>query len=106
MTHEKWLHQTINMAVENVKQGGGPFAAVVVKDGRIIGKGTNLVHLQNDPSAHAELLAIREACKTLSSMDLSDCILYASGEPCPMCLGAAYGQRLERFTMLAVRRTL
>ena len=90
MTHEKWLQQTINMAVENVKQGGGPFAAVVVKDGRIIGKGTNLVHLQNDPSAHAELLAIREACKTLSSIDLSDCILYASGEPCPMCLGAAY----------------
>ena len=90
MTHEKWLQQTISMAVNNVKEGGGPFAAVVVKDGLVIGEGTNLVHLHNDPSAHAELLAIREACKALSSTDLSDCVLYASGEPCPMCLGAAY----------------
>ncbi len=90
MTHENWLTKTVEMAVENVKKGGGPFAAIVVKDGKIIGSGTNLVHLQNDPSAHAELLAIREACATLESVDLSDCVLYASGEPCPMCLGAAY----------------
>lgn len=90
MTHEIWLQQTVQMAVENVKQGGGPFAAIVVKDGRIIGSGTNQVHLHHDPSAHAELLAIREACASLSSTDLSNCVLYASGEPCPMCLGAAY----------------
>lgn len=90
MTHEKWLQQTITMAVENVRNGGGPFAAIIVKNDKIIGKGTNLVHLHNDPSAHAELLAIREACSTLASVDLSDCVLYASGEPCPMCLGAAY----------------
>ena len=90
MTHEKWLLQTIEMAIRNVKNGGGPFAAIVVKDGRVIGSGTNRVHLQHDPSAHAELLAIREACATLESIDLSDCVLYASGEPCPMCLGAAY----------------
>lgn len=90
MTHTQWLTKTIQMAVENVKGGGGPFAAIVVKDGVIIGKGTNLVHLQHDPSAHAELLAIREACAFISSTDLSDCILYASGEPCPMCLGASY----------------
>lgn len=61
-----------------------------MKDGVIIGKGTNRVHINNDPSAHAELLAIREACTKLQTTDLSDCILYASGEPCPMCLGAAY----------------
>lgn len=90
MTNEKWLQQTVQMAVDNVQQGGGPFAAIVVKDGRIIGSGVNQVHLHNDPSAHAELLAIREACSALASTDLSDCVLYASGEPCPMCLGAAY----------------
>lgn len=90
MSHTKWLDLTIQMAIDNVDIGQGPFAAVVVKDGEVIGRGTNLVHLHNDPSAHAELLAIREACKTLSSTDLSDCIIYASGEPCPMCLGAAY----------------
>lgn len=90
MTHEQWLDKTIKMAVENVHEGGGPFAAIVVKNGRVIGEGTNLVHQHNDPSAHAELIAIRKACATLSSTNLSDCILYASGEPCPMCLGAAY----------------
>lgn len=90
MKHSKWLEETIQMALENVDNGGGPFAAIVVKNGEIIGQGTNLVHVNNDPSAHAELLAIREACATLSSTDLSDCVLYASGEPCPMCLGAAY----------------
>ncbi|WP_210470917.1 nucleoside deaminase [Sporosarcina sp. 6E9] len=90
MNHTKWLDKTVEMAIENVRNGGGPFAAIVVKDGEIIGTGTNLVHVNNDPSAHAELLAIREACTALSSIDLSDCVLYASGEPCPMCLGAAY----------------
>ena len=88
--HEKWLQHTIEMAVTNVIEGEGPFAAIIVKEGKIIGSGTNLVHLHNDPSAHAELLAIREACSYLATTDLSDCILYASGEPCPMCLGAAY----------------
>lgn len=77
------------MAINNVKTGGGPFAAIVVKDGKVIGKGTTLVHENHDPSAHAELIAIREACAYLASTDLSDCTLYASGEPCQMCLGAA-----------------
>lgn len=90
MNHTRWLEKTVEMAVENVKNGGGPFAAIVVKDGEVIGSGTNLVHIQHDPSAHAELLAIREACAHLQSVDLSDAVLYASGEPCPMCLGAAY----------------
>jgi len=90
MRHTKWLAQTVQMAIDNVANGGGPFAAIIVKNDEIIGSGTNLVHVNHDPSAHAELLAIREACQTLSSVDLSDCVLYASGEPCPMCLGAAY----------------
>ena len=94
--HQKWLNQTIEMAVENVHKGGGPFAAIIVKDGQIIGSGTNLVHVNNDPSAHAELLAIREACASLATTDLSDCVLYASGEPCPMCLGAAYWATLDK----------
>ncbi|AOV06610.1 nucleoside deaminase [Sporosarcina ureilytica] len=90
MNHKSWLDKTVQMAVKNVKNGGGPFAAIVVKDGEIIGSGTNLVHQHHDPSAHAELLAIREACAKLASIDLSSATLYASGEPCPMCLGAAY----------------
>ena len=90
MEHTKWLAKTVQMAIDNVKNGGGPFAAIIVKGDEIIGSGTNLVHVNHDPSAHAEILAIREACQTLSSVDLSDCVLYASGEPCPMCLGAAY----------------
>ncbi|WP_153732324.1 nucleoside deaminase [Sporosarcina obsidiansis] len=90
MNDEKWLEQTVEMAVENVANGGGPFAAIVVRNGEIIGSGTNLVESTCDPSAHAELLAIKEACAKLQTLDLSDCVLYASGEPCPMCLGAAY----------------
>lgn len=88
--HRNWLEQTIEMAIRNVHNGGGPFAALVVRNGKVVGSGTNRVHLHHDPSAHAELLAIREACATLQTVDLSDCTLYASGEPCPMCLGAAY----------------
>lgn len=90
MNHIQWLDKTIEMAMENVKNGSGPFAAIVVKDGKVIGRGTNLVQENHDPSAHAELIAIREACAHLASIDLSDSTLYASGEPCPMCLGAAY----------------
>ena len=90
MSHNKWLDKTVLMAIENVSKGGGPFAAIVVKDEEVIGMGTNLVHSKHDPSAHAELEAIREACAVLASTDLSSTVLYASGEPCPMCLGAAY----------------
>lgn len=88
MNHEKWLQQTIELAIENVHAGGGPFA--IVKDGEIISSGTNLVQSTVDPTAHAELLAIKKACATLQMLDLSDCVLYASGELCPMCLGASY----------------
>lgn len=96
MAHTKWLNKAIQLAIENVKKDEGPFAAIVVKNGVIIGTGTNSVQRNHDPTAHAELLAIREACAYLSSIDLSDCILYASGEPCPMCLGAAYWAKVGK----------
>lgn len=89
-----YLAMTVTMAVENVTSGtGGPFAAIVVKNGEIIGKGTNTVTHDNDPSAHAEVNAIRNACKHLESYQLDDCEIYSSCEPCPMCLGAIFWAR-------------
>ena len=87
---EVWLEQAIRMAKENAAKGDGPFAAIVVRNGEIVGTGVNRVGSEHDPTAHAELLAIREACIRLARTDLSDCTLYASGEPCPMCMGAIY----------------
>lgn len=90
----QFMREAIRLSVENVKTGkGGPFAAVVVKDGKIIAQGTNLVTSTNDPTAHAEVVAIREACRVLNSFQLEGCELYASCEPCPMCLGAIYWSR-------------
>lgn len=91
---EEFMAEAIKLAVENVKSGlGGPFGAVIVKDGKIISKGTNLVTSSNDPTAHAEMVAIRNACKDLTSFQLDGCDIYASCEPCPMCLGAIYWAR-------------
>lgn len=90
MYEQKWLSHAVELAAECAARGGDPFAAIVVRNGEIIGSGLNRVESMCDPSAHAELLAIKEACATVGSTNLSDCILYASGEPCPMCLGAAY----------------
>ena len=87
------MAQAIVLAVENVRAGGGPFAAVVVKDGQVIGTGANSVTQTNDPTAHAEVLAIRMACKALGSFQLDGCDVYATCEPCPMCLGAIYWAR-------------
>lgn len=85
------------MSVENAKNGkGGPFAALVVKDGAIIGRGVNRVTATNDPTAHAEVVAIREACTHLGSFQLEGCDIYCSCEPCPMCLGAIYWARPAR----------
>ncbi len=95
--HEEFMREVIRLAAENASCGnGGPFAAVVVKDGTIIGRGTNRVTASNDPTAHAEIVAIREACAALGSFQLEGCILYTSCEPCPMCLGAIYWARPER----------
>jgi len=91
------MARAIQLSINNVQSGrGGPFAAVVVKDGNIMAEGANLVTATNDPTAHAEVLAIREACKKLRVFDLEGCEIYSSCEPCPMCLGAIYWARLAR----------
>ena len=92
-----FMARAIQLAVENVRSGqGGPFGAVIVKDGGVIAEGANQVTLTNDPTAHAEVLAIRQACQTLGLFELKGCELYTSCEPCPMCLGAIYWARLSR----------
>ena len=96
MTHPypPFMKETIELSRRNIRTGkGGPFAAVVVKEDKIIARGTNLVSSANDPTAHAEIVAIREACRFLGTFQLTDCILYTSCEPCPMCLGAIYWAR-------------
>jgi guanine deaminase len=91
-----FLKQAIDLAVENVRRDGGPFAALVVKDGIVISTGTNQVTRANDPTAHAEIVAIREACRVLGDFQLTGCDIYTSCEPCPMCLGAIYWARPAR----------
>lgn len=89
-----FMQTAINLAYQNaLSHRGGPFGAVVVKDGRIIGVGKNEVTASNDPTAHAEVQAIRDACRYLNSFQLTDCEIYTSCEPCPMCLGAIYWAR-------------
>lgn len=88
------MREAIRLSHENIRQGkGGPFATVIVKNGTIIARGTNLVTSTNDPTAHAEIVAIREACRILGSYQLDGCEIYSSCEPCPMCLGAIYWAR-------------
>ena len=92
-----FMARAIQLSLDNVLSGqGGPFGAVIVKDGGIIAEGVNRVTVSNDPTAHAEIVAIREACVRLSSFTLKDCEIYTSCEPCPMCLGAIYWARLRR----------
>ena len=94
---QKFLERAIDLSRENMRSGkGGPFGCVIVKDGKIIGEGCNHVVTTNDPTAHAEVVAIRDACKALGSFQLTDCDVYASCEPCPMCLGAIYWARPKR----------
>ncbi|MBI5541755.1 MAG: nucleoside deaminase [Bacteroidia bacterium] len=88
--------EAIRLSTENIDNGGGPFGAVIVKNGKIIAKGVNKVTVNNDPTAHAEVTAIREAAKVLNNFDLSGCEIYTSCEPCPMCLGAIYWSRLDK----------
>ena len=92
-----FMARAIELSIENVRTGrGGPFGAVVVKDGKIIAEGANNVTATNDPTAHAEVVAIREACKKLGAFELAGCEIYTSCEPCPMCLGAIYWARPDR----------
>jgi guanine deaminase len=93
----RFMRRAIQLAVENVRfKRGGPFGAVVVKNGQIIAEGTNLVTATNDPTAHAEVMSIRQACAALKNFQLDGCDLYTSSEPCPMCLGAIYWARPAR----------
>ena len=97
MTTRTFMARAIQLAVENVRSAqGGPFGAVVVSDGNIIAEAANQVTATNDPTAHAEVLAIRQACQKLGCFELKTCELYTSCEPCPMCLGAIYWARLSR----------
>lgn len=100
---QKWLTRAIEIAIQNVRSGGGPFGAVVVRNGGSIAEGVNLVTATYDPTAHAEVAAIRIACSKLQTFDLSDCTIYASCEPCPMCLGAIYWARLQGIWFAASR---
>jgi tRNA(Arg) A34 adenosine deaminase TadA len=94
---EKFMRYAIELGRKGMQAGnGGPFGAIVVKNGEIIGEGWNRVLSSNDPTAHGEITAIRDACKNIQSYDLSGCELYTSGEPCPMCLSAIYWARLDR----------
>ena len=90
-----FMRQAIQLAVENIKNGGGPFGAVIVKDGKVIATGVNRVTANNDPTAHAEVSAIRAACEALGTFSLEGCDIYSSCEPCPMCLGAIYWAHLD-----------
>lgn len=94
-THEDYMKIAAELAEENVRKGGGPFSALVVKDGEVVATGCNRVTNKHDPTAHAEVEAIRKATKKLGTYDLSGCTIYASCEPCPMCLGAIYWARLD-----------
>jgi guanine deaminase len=97
MDRNQFMRAAIALAEKNVADGvGGPFGAVIVRDGEIIGEGTNLVTSANDPTAHAEVVAIRHACEKLNTYNLEGCEVYTSCEPCPMCLSAIYWARLDR----------
>lgn len=97
------LQRAIDLAVANVTAGGGPFGAVVVKDGRVVAEGGNRVTADLDPTAHAEIQAIRRACQSLGTFSLAGCTLYSSCEPCPMCLAAGHWARLDRIVFAADR---
>ncbi len=92
-----FMRKAIQQASDGMNSGeGGPFGAIIVKDGKIVGRGNNKVTSTNDPTAHAEVVAIRDACKNLNTFQLDDCTIYTSCEPCPMCLGAIYWARPKR----------
>ena len=92
----KFMQRAIELSIESINSGGGPFGSVIVKDEKIISEGMNRVAVNNDPTAHGEIVAIRNACKKLNTFNLSDCSLYSSCEPCPMCMSAIYWSRIGK----------
>lgn len=104
LSDEDYLREAIALARSGMERGdGGPFGCVIVKDGQVIGRGSNMVTSSNDPTAHAEVVAIRQACQVLGDFQLVGCTLYTSCEPCPMCLGAIYWARPDRIVFAASR---
>ena len=100
----EFMERAIALARDGVdSNAGGPFGSVIVKDGRIVAEGVNRVTSTNDPTAHAEIVAIREACRNLNTFQLDGCVVYASCEPCPMCLGAIYWARADRIYIACTR---
>jgi tRNA(Arg) A34 adenosine deaminase TadA len=93
---QNWMQRAIELSKENVAKGGGPFGAIIVRNGQIVGEGVNRVTASNDPTAHAEVEAIRNACKNLQTFELADCEIYTSCEPCPMCLSAIYWSHISK----------
>ena len=102
-TNEELLRETIRLSLANQEQGGGPFGAVVARDGVIVAASGNRVTAMGDPTAHAEVCAIRLACAELETFSLAGCVIYSSCEPCPMCLGAIYWARLDALYFAATR---
>ncbi|MDF1547344.1 MAG: nucleoside deaminase [Bacteroidales bacterium] len=94
-SRKEFMREAIRLSIESVQKGGGPFGAVIVKDGKIIAGSANSVTIDNDPTAHAEVNAIRKASKILKTFDLSGCEIYTSCEPCPMCFGAIYWAHID-----------
>ena len=102
---DSFMKEAIEMAIKGVdKSEGGPFGCIIVKEGEVIGRGNNRVTSNQDPTAHAEILAIREACSHLKSHQLEGCVMYSSCEPCPMCLGAIYWARPEKVFYAGTRK--
>ncbi|HZK68335.1 MAG TPA: nucleoside deaminase [Paludibacter sp.] len=94
--NKKFMRKAIALSIQNIQKGGGPFGAVIVKNGKVIASGVNRVTMTTDPTAHAEITAIRKASRKLGTFDLAGCDIYTSCEPCPMCLGAIYWAHLDK----------
>jgi len=92
----KFMERAIELSIESVNSGGGPFGSIIVKNDKVIAEGSNRVTLNNDPTAHGEMVAIRKACKNLNNFNLSGCELYSTCEPCPMCLSAIYWAHIDK----------
>ncbi len=103
MSEETWLARAVELATTNVAAGGGPFGAVIVRDGAVVAEGQNRVTRDLDPTAHAEVMAIRAACTSLATFELTGCTLYTSCEPCPLCVSASLWARLDRVVYAADR---
>ena len=98
------MTRAIELSIESVNSGGGPFGSIIVKNDKVIAEGSNKVTLNNDPTAHGEIVAIRKACKNLNNFNLSGCELYSTCEPCPMCLSAIYWARIEKIYYANTRK--